>query len=133
MSIKKSLDNIDCLSTQDSLLLFNDQYIIINCKKGFALIYIKTKELVQYIEDYIDKYETKEFFLNFYRNIIIMYVNSENNNNKEINIFNAKFTDSSFQIVEKLTKKFITRETLHLTCIDEDNLMLWDKKIYLLE
>ena len=62
-----------------------------------------------------------------------MYVNSENNNNKEINIFNAKFTDSSFQIVEKFTKKFITLETLHLTCIDEDNLMLWDKKIYLLE
>ena len=133
LSIKKSLDNIDCLSTQDSLLLFNVQYIIINCKKGFTLIYIKTKELVQYIEDYIDKYETKEFFLNFYGNIIIMYVNSENNNNKEINIFNAKFTDSSFQIVEKFTKKFITSETLHLTCIDEDNLMLWDKKIYLLE
>ena len=46
LSIKKSLDNIDCLSKQDSLLLFNVQYIIINCKKGFALIYIKTKELV---------------------------------------------------------------------------------------
>ena len=38
-----------------------------------------------------------------------------------------------FKLWKKFTKKFITRETLHLTCIDEDNLMLWDKKIYLLE
>ena len=86
MSIKKSLDNIDCLSTQDSLLLFNDQYIIINCKKGFALIYIKTKELVQYIEDYIDKYETKEFFLNFYGNIIIKNTYKNINSKMKMNL-----------------------------------------------
>ena len=46
LSIEKSLNNINCTKGQDSLLLFDNKYIIINCLKGFAFISIKTKELV---------------------------------------------------------------------------------------
>ena len=73
LSIEKSLNNIDCSHTQNSLFIFNEEYIIISCEKGFALIYIKTKEFIQYIEDYINKYEKKELYLDSNNLIYIKY------------------------------------------------------------
>ena len=73
LSIEKTLNNIDCLDAENSLCLFNDDYIIISCRNGFALIYIKTKEFVQYIEDYIKKYKKKEIFLNSNNDIYINF------------------------------------------------------------
>ncbi len=153
LSIEKSLNNIDCSPQKNSLLLYNDQYIIINCENGFALIYIKTKEFVQYIEDYTKNYEIKEIFLNSNNNIYIMYLykynkednsdnfdNFDNSDNSEIiftkkykiKIFTIKYNDLSFQISE-IYKNIKTNEKLHLICINHKDLMLWDKNIYLLE
>ena len=73
LSIEKTLNNIDCLNSINSLFLFNDDYIIISCRNGFALIYIKTKEFIQYIEDYIKKYKKKEFFLDSNNDIYINF------------------------------------------------------------
>ena len=145
LTIKKTLNKVDCVSTKDSLLLLDDQYIIINCRKGFALIYIKTKELVQYIEDYINNYKIKEFIKDIGNNIIIMYINnnhpeyySENSEDeivvfhKEINIFDTRFNGQFFQILANWSNNVETTETLHLTCMSK-YLMLWDKKVYLLK
>ena len=144
LSIEKSLNNIDCLATQNSLFVFNDEYIIISCEKGFALIYIKTQEFVQYIEDYINKYEKKELYLDSNNVIYIKYFYSykegESDNSdddvytiiNEIEIFTVIFINFSFQIIKKY-ENIHTKGNLHLTCINHNNLMLWDKKVYLLE
>ena len=144
LSIEKSLNNIDCLATQNSLFVFNDEYIIISCEKGFALIYIKTKEFVQYIEDYINKYEKKELYLDSNNVIYIKYFYSykegESDNSdddvytiiNEIEIFTVIFINFSFQIIKKY-ENIHPKGNLHLTCINHNNLMLWDKKVYLLE
>ena len=63
LSIEKSIKNIPCLNSENSLFLFQDEYIIVNCVNGFARIYIKTKEFVQLIEDYLSRYDKKELYL----------------------------------------------------------------------
>ena len=147
LSIEKSLDNIDCVSSQDSLLLYDDKYIIINCYKGIAIIYIKTKEFVQYIEDFInsEEYYRKEFILHSNNNIYVMYINrvieknseaneSFDNGDKkyEIKLFVLKYIDYSFQIIEEF-KIFEGEEDLHLTCINDNEQFLFSKSIYWLK
>ena len=126
-------------------MLYDNKYIIINCCKGFAIIYIKTKELVQYIEDFLGlKYGEKEFILNSKNSsIYIIYKNDEEDDSSEsdcvrikkqyeIKIFVLKYIDGSFQIVEEY-EKFENRENLHLFYIDDDRLLLFDKNIYMLK
>ena len=52
LSIKKSLSNIDCIDNINSLMLFNKDFIVVNCIKGFSIINVKTKEAIQYIENF---------------------------------------------------------------------------------
>ena len=147
-SIDKTLNNIYCISGLDSLLLYDNKYIIINCFEGFAIIYIKTKELVQFIEDLIDieNYDTKEFVLNSNNNIYIIYKDvykkeipdsdsdsdSDNNKKYEFKIFMLRYIDYSFQIVEEF-EKFEEDENLQLSYFNNDNLMLFGKNVYLLK
>ena len=145
LSMVKSLNKIDSIKGQDSLLLYDNKYIIINCCKGFAIIYIKTKELVQYIEDFLGffKYDEKEFILNSNNNIYIIYkkdkddsegecIDSESDivcKKYEIKIFVIKYIDDIFQMVEEY-EKFENEENLHLTYIDDERLLLFDNNIY---
>ena len=145
LSIVKSLKKIESIKGQDSLLLYDNKYIIINCYKGFAIVYVKTKELVQFIEDFLGlKYGKKEFILNSKNSsIYIIYKNDEEDDDSEsdcvrikkqyeIKIFVLKYIDGSFQIVEEY-EKFENRENLHLSYIDDDRLLLFDKNIYMLK
>lgn len=50
--IIKKIPKIDCLISTDTLYKIKDNYIIINCKKGIALLYIRTKEIIHYIENF---------------------------------------------------------------------------------
>ena len=64
-SLIKILNKINCLTKPNSLLKFRNLYIIVNCVKGFSIISIKTKEVVQFIQDFFDSYNKKEFFFKF--------------------------------------------------------------------
>ena len=147
LSKEKTLFNVDCLDKPNSLLVFNNQYIIVNCFKGFSLISIKTKEVIQYIEDYFNKYTKKEFFLNSNQYIYIMYVedsyqggsSSESDDSddsddakKNINLITLKFMEFSFQIVEKF-EDIEAKGDLNLICINDQNIMFWGKNLYLLK
>ena len=50
LKIEKEINKIDCLEKSDNLILIKD-CILVNCKKGIAMISIKTKEMIQYIFD----------------------------------------------------------------------------------
>ena len=142
-SIVKTLNNIDCTRDLDSLLLYDNKYIIINCFKGFAIIYIKTKELVQLIEDLIgiQNFSSKEFILNSnnnniyikYKNKIIVEDSEYFDLKYEIEIFVLKYIDGSFQIVEKYEQFQEEEENLKLNYINDESLMLYDKNIYILK
>ena len=45
----KVIPNIDCVESCDSLIKIKD-YILVNCKKGIAMISIKNQEFIQYFE-----------------------------------------------------------------------------------
>ena len=74
---EKIITNIDSIDSQDCLLKYKE-FIIINCIKGIALLFIKTKEISHYIDNYIGISINKEIFLDINDNICIL-------NKKEIN------------------------------------------------
>ena len=141
LSLEKTIYNIKCSNESNSLLLFNNQYILINCEKGLAVISIKTKEVVQYIEDYFDNYyNRKEFVLNSNNNIYIMYVNEMNlsdyssedsGNIGYINISVLKYCDFSFHVSE-VYEDLSVHDNLHLIFVIDEKIMLCGNNLYLL-
>ena len=137
LSLEKSLNKINCLPTPNTLLKFDNLYIIVNCAKGLSVISIKTKEVVQFIQEYLFAYNEKELFLNSNNDIYIIYQeiiddNSESDNSeniqKIINIVALKFLDSfePFKVYVKIKVK----GDLHLICVNDEKIMLLGKKIY---
>ena len=137
LSLEKSLNKINCLSTPNTLLKFDNLYIIVNCVKGLSIISIKTKEVVQFIQDYLFVYNEKELFLNTNNDIYIIYqeiiddnseYDSSENIQKIINIVALKFLDSfePFKVYVKIKVK----GDLHLICVNDEKIMLSGKKIY---
>ena len=49
LRLERIIEKIDCIYENNALILIND-YILINCKKGIAIISIKTKEMINYID-----------------------------------------------------------------------------------
>ena len=54
------------------MFIIYNEYIIINCVKGIALFYIKTKEIYQYIQNYQNLSPEKEIFLDINNNICVL-------------------------------------------------------------
>jgi len=146
---EKTISKIDCLDTINSLFLFND-YIIVNCKGGMALICIKTRELIQYIQNFSETFHDKELYLNIDKNILFILhkvesddeddsEDSEENENEDsnyINIYVVKYNDGCFQIMDIYDKIDKKNDNLHLMCIHNSNnkdILLWGKKVYLLK
>ena len=67
---QKEIKNIDCINSPNCLFLIED-YIIINCINGIAILLIKTKELVQYIQNF-NGYKNKKINIDDNNNIYIL-------------------------------------------------------------
>ena len=48
----KIINNIDCIKNDKCLVKIDDKYIVVNCYNGLGIVYIKTKELIQYTEEF---------------------------------------------------------------------------------
>ena len=70
LSGDKIINGIDCITDEKNLLLIND-CILVNCKNGIAIISIKTKELIQYIENW-DDWDNKIITKTFDNKILIL-------------------------------------------------------------
>ena len=68
---EKYIPNIDCIDSLNCFIKLKD-YIIINCKRGIALLLIKTKEIIQYIENSNGITENKQICLDNKDNICII-------------------------------------------------------------
>ena len=145
LSIEKSLFNIDCIDNRNSLLLFKNGYILVNCINGIAMISIKTKEVIQDIKNFMGDYEKKEIFLCSNYNVCLMYLDEnqddkgnesdeseESEDEKKImNIFVLKYIDFSFQLSEKM-ENIKGNNNLSLMCINNKNIILWGKSMMLI-
>ena len=146
---EKTICKIDCIDTINSLILFNE-YIIVNCKGGIALICIKTRELIQYLQNFSEKFLNKELYLNKEKGVLFILnkaesddeddsddsEENENDDSNYISIYVVKFYEGCFNLMdiyEKIEKK---NDNLHLMCINNNNnkdILLWGKKVYMLK
>ena len=141
--LEKEIKNIDSTKSSTCLLLIND-FIIVNCIKGIALISIKTKEMVQYIEDnsgYKNKNictdnENNIYILNNYKNLELVkmtlsdgiFVKEEEYKNIELE--NDKYNDSN----ESKSSDSGSFNDLELNIIyNRGYIILWNKYVYVLK
>ena len=98
---EKIISDIDVIDNKDCLLLFKE-YIIINCEKGMAIIMIKTKELIQFVEGKSYIYDKKIFFCND-----IIYVAHYNLNHQvKKNYYNVSIKIYLYKIIEGLLENY---------------------------
>ena len=95
LDTNKIIKNVDSIKSNNCLFSFGE-YIIINCEKGIALLMIKTKEIVQYINSYKynNKYDEKLICSSFDRNIYLLYKNT-------MLLIKIKFKEGCFITIEK--------------------------------
>ena len=152
---EKILDNIECVDSQNSLFIIH-QYILINCDKGITIISLKTKEVVQFIEILKGIWEKKICFDNYKNIYILNYYNS-------LNIMKYKFIDGCLIEINECNQKYKLKKKnkeidlnnhsydsysqdsiyddeiineknkLNIICINEEDIILWNKNIYILK
>ena len=91
--VEKEIKNIDSIKNENCLFLLKD-FIVVNCLKGLAVISIKTKEMVQYIENNIG-YKNKTICTDNEDNIYIL------NNSKNLELIKMALSDGIFVIKEE--------------------------------
>ena len=146
---EKVINNINSVDSQNCLLLFKE-YILINCKMGVGLIYIKSKEYVQFMEDCIhsNRIDQKEicfdndekiYFLYHLKNkqkdsddssydsdaIIVPYYN--------LRIITLIMIDGILQRIEnyRIDKKFSKK--FKIFSLNNNELILWNDNVYILK
>lgn len=131
--ITQIISEIDSIDSDNCLILF-EKYIIVNCVKGIAIIFVETKELVQYIinyEGFNNKMITVSndeyiYILNCYQNILIMKLKFDEGclipieEYKNIEIISNKLNDKFDSTIENI-------------CTNNGNIIVWGKYIYILK
>ena len=78
------MKNVDCIQGTNSLFKINEKYLLINCNNGIGIFYIKTNEIIQYIQK---KFNINKIVCDNEENIYIfnMDINNNINNNNRYN------------------------------------------------
>ena len=92
--VEKIIENIDCKKDkkEKSLIIFND-IVLVNCMKGIAMISIKNKELIQYIQNW-ENFEVKKMIKspdNF------IYISNSNNC-----LYKFSFDEYNLKLINKI-------------------------------
>ena len=127
------ISSIDCLDSDNSLFNIEDKYIIIGCKKGLGLLYIKTKELVQYIEYFNTEYN--RISCDDDNNIFILNVTEDRNysyysQKYNIKIFTANIIENQIKIIKESDCLSSNEKNLKIISLSNDVILLWNSNIY---
>ena len=138
LSIEHYITNIDCIDSTNCFLLFK-QYVIINCKKGIALFFIKTKEITQYIENYIGFSENKEIILDNNEHICILNKTMKTNMllfniGCDLKIIKLNMVDGLFEPYEEYEKiELKEKDIIRIICLNDGDFILLGKNVYVLK
>ena len=132
---EKVIKNIDCIDDIDTIISIKD-IALINCKKGIAIISVKFKELIQYIENW-DVFEEKKILKSngdiYVSNVLgdLFKVNLEEQSLvlKEKIKINKTFYDAN-KYDENILESFDFNKNNYI--IKDDNIFIWDDIIYTL-
>ena len=125
---EKEITGVDFPDTQNILFLIKN-YIIVNCQKGIAMILIKTKDVVQFIENFGNIPNNKEICFDKNDNIYILYKTSL----YFIKILKLKIVEGTYEPLEEYNEMEINEKSLKFFCINEDDIILWGKGVYSLK
>ena len=125
------IKDIDTACSEECFILFKD-YIIVNCIKGFALLSIKTKKLIKYIDNF-EGYYNKKLCIDSKDYLYIL----DNNNNTSI--MKIRFEDDNLIPIEKYKNLRQLNEednfeanALENIFINNEEIIVWGKAIYVL-
>ena len=109
---EKIIEKIDCMNEMDHLIKI-EEFILVNCRKGIAIVSIKTKEIVQYVQNW-DSWIEKSIIKSF---------------NNEIYIFSSEsglafkfiFIENGLNFIEEITimKSYFSTKKYGATVCDE--------------
>ena len=91
----KIIDDIDCINKNNNCLFLIKDYLIVNCFNGIALISIKTKEYVQYIES-LKGYESEKKICIGNNDIYVL-----SNVNNKLSLIKMDFINNCLVITEE--------------------------------
>ena len=110
--ISKTISNVDCIDSQNSLLSLQN-FIIINCVKGIQLLFKETKEIIQNIQIFENDLRNKELYA--YNNKLYILQEFQEYRNRSHSL---KIKISIFEFFKGLLEKIQEYEELQ---IEDDN------------
>ena len=93
------------------------------------MILIKTKDVVQFIENFGNIPNNKEICFDKNDNIYILYKTSL----YFIKILKLKIVEGTYEPLEEYNEMEINEKSLKFFCINEDDIILWGKGVYSLK
>jgi len=124
--ISNTILNVDCVDSQNSL--FNLQnFVIINCIKGIKLLFKKTREITQNIQDFDNELNNKELYI--YNNRL--YILENYSSNIKLNLF--EFNDGLLEKIQEYEKTKIDDNNLKILVMNEEQIFILGKEMYALK
>ena len=138
----KIIKNIDPSNEKNTLLKLNNNFILIISCKGIGIFDIKSKELIQYTEDYYSPLYSK-IGLDSDNRIYISYISNYQNNNKNnynynslffinniITIFVTGVINGEIIMYEKYENISLNNDTIKNILCFNNNILIFGKNIY---
>ena len=124
--ISNTILNIDCIDSQNSL--FNLQnFVIINCIKGIQLLFKKTKEITQNIQDFDNELNNKELYV--YNNRL--YILENYSSNIKLSLF--EFNNGLLEKIQEYEKIQINDNNLKIIVMNEEQIFILGKEMNILK
>ena len=128
LSLIRNITNIDFIDTQDIFFLFQD-FIITNFKPGILLISAKTKQIIQFIENFGSIPNTKEIYCDNEESLYISYKIGVS----FMRIIKLKMNNGAFEKDKEYAEIETNEKEPKIFGINDEDIIIWGKAVYLLK
>ena len=127
----KIIKKIDSINNHNCLSLLRN-YIIVNCKEGIAIILLETKELIAYIQNFLN-INSKRLSTYYNDNNLYIYILYPLDYlNLGFKIFVMKLEENNFKLIKKY--KYTTSDSdgnFDFIIMNENTIVIWGENIYI--
>ena len=124
--ISNTILNVDCINSQNSLFSLQN-FVIINCKKGIQLLFKKTREITQNIQDFDKELKNKELYV--YNNRL--YILENYTSDIKLSLF--ELNEGFLEKIQEYEKISIDDNNLKIMVMNEEQIFLLGKIMYILK